>query len=104
MTEPIPPAPPYSGSDTWDLVEDALRQLAARRERWLGDPLAAITMLASLINQAERMIPELAADARKNRASWADIATALGTSPEQAELRYSPRSPVRDTREPYDPD
>ena len=50
------------------------------------------------------MIPELAADARKNRASWADIATALGTSPEQAELLYSPRSPVRDTREPYDPD
>jgi hypothetical protein len=50
------------------------------------------------------MIPELAADARRNRASWTDIATALGTSPEQAELRYSPRSPVRDTREPCDPD
>lgn len=32
------------------------------------------------------MIPQLAADARSNRASWADIATALGTSPEQAEL------------------
>ena len=37
-------------------------------------------------------------------ASWHDIATALGTSPEQAELQYSPRSPLRDTREPYDPD
>ncbi len=61
-------------------------------------------MLASLIDQAGRMIPELAADARRKHASWADIATALGTSPEQAELQYSPRSPVRDTREPYDPD
>lgn len=50
------------------------------------------------------MLPELAADARRKRASWADIATALGASPEQAELRYSPRSPVCDTREPYDPD
>ncbi len=60
-------------------------------------------MLASLIDQAERMIPELAADARKNHASWAGIATALGTSPEQAGLRYSTQSPVRDTREPYDP-
>ncbi len=50
------------------------------------------------------MIPELAADARSKNASWADIATALGTSPEQAELQYSRRSPVRDTREPYDPD
>jgi hypothetical protein len=61
-------------------------------------------MLASLIEQAGRMIPDLAADARRKHASWTDIATALGTSPEQAELLYSPRSPVRDTREPYDPD
>jgi hypothetical protein len=38
------------------------------------------------------MIPELAADARRKRAIWADIATARGTSPEQAELLYS--SPV----------
>jgi hypothetical protein len=104
MTDLIPPVRPHSGNDTWDLVENALRELADRRGRWPGDPLTAITLLASLIDQAERMIPELAADARKNRASWADIATALGTSPEQAELRYGPRSPVRDTREPYDPD
>ena len=103
MTELIPPAPPHSGNDTWDLIENALRELADRRGRWPGDPLTAITMLASLIDQAERMIPELAADARRNRASWTDIATALGTSPEQAELQYSRRSPVRDTREPYDP-
>jgi hypothetical protein len=98
------PVPPRSGNDTWDLIENALRELADRRGRWLGDPLTAITMLTSLIEQAGRMIPELAADARSKGASRADIATALGTSPEQAELHYSPRSPVRDTREPYDPD
>ena len=92
------------GDDTYDLIDGALYQLAERRGRWLGDPVAAITLLASLIDQAERMIPELAADARRNRASWADIATALGTSPEQAELRYSPGSPVADTRWPYDYD
>ena len=102
--EPIALVPPRSGSDTWDLIENALRQLASRRGGWLGDPLTAITMLASLIDQAKRMIPELVADARMNGASWAGIATALGTSPEQAELHYSPRSPVRDTREPCDPD
>jgi hypothetical protein len=61
-----------------------------------GDPLTAITLLASLIDQAERMIHELAADARKNCASWTDIATALGTSPEQAELRaHGCRGPVQ---------
>jgi hypothetical protein len=104
MTDPLAPVPPRSGDDTWDLIENALRELAGRRGGWLGDPITAITMLASLIDQAGRMIPELAAAARKNRTSWADIATALGTSPDQAELQYSSRSPVRDTREPYDPD
>ena len=104
MTEPMTPVPPHSGNDTWDLIENALRELAGRRGGWLGDPLTAITMLASLIEQAGRMIPDLAADARRKHASWTDIATALGTSPEQAELLYSPRSPVRDTREPYEPD
>jgi len=104
MTDLTPPVPPHSGTDTWDLIENALHELAGRRGRWLGDPLTAITMLASLIDQAGRMIPDPAADARRKHASWADIATALGTSPEQAELQYSLRSPVRDTREPYDPD
>ena len=98
------PAPPRSGEDTYDLIDGALYQLAERRKAWLGDPVAAITLLASLIEQAGRMIPDLAADARRKHASWTDIATALGTSPEQAELQYSRRSPVRDTREPYDPD
>lgn len=100
----LPPVPPHSDADTWDLVENALCQLADRRSRWLGDPLTATTMLASLIDQAGRMIPELAADARRKHASWADIATALGTSPEQAELQYSHSSPLRDKREPYDLD
>ncbi|MGH3225880.1 MAG: hypothetical protein ACRDPY_45565 [Streptosporangiaceae bacterium] len=104
MTEPMTPVPPRSGHDTWDLIETALYQLAGRRSRWLGDPVTAITMLASLIDQAGRMIPELVLDARENGASWTAIATALGTSPEQAELQYSPDSPVADTRRPYDDD
>jgi hypothetical protein len=104
MTEPMTPVPPRSGDDTYDLIDGALYQLAERRGRWLGDPVAAITLLASLIDQAERMIPMFAAEAHANGAPWTDIATALGTSPEQAQLQYSPRSPVRDTREPYDPD
>src|SRR6201984_3081947 len=103
MTEPVPPVPPHSGSDTWDLIENALRELASRRGRWLGDPLTPTTLLASLNDQGERRTPELAAGARNNGASWADIATALATSPEQAELRYTPRSPGRDTREPHHP-
>ncbi|MGH7734838.1 MAG: hypothetical protein ACREOE_14390, partial [Gemmatimonadales bacterium] len=66
--------------------------------------IAAITLLASLIDQAERMIPGLAAEARDNGATWHDISVALATSPEQAELSYSPDSPVADSRWPYDLD
>ena len=95
---------PLSGDDTWDLIENALYQLAERRRRWLGDPLTAITLITSLIDQAERMLPELATEARGNGATWHDIAAALATSPEQAELRYDPESPVADTRFPYDDD
>ena len=54
MTEPMTPVPPRSGDDTYDLIDGALYQLAERRGRWLGDPVAAITLLASLIDQAER--------------------------------------------------
>ena len=93
---------PSSGDDTYDLIDNALTELAARRGTWLGDPLAAITLLASLIDQAEKMIPVLAAEARDHDATWHDIATALATSPEQAELRYSPDSPMADSRWPYD--
>ncbi|HYZ57415.1 MAG TPA: hypothetical protein VE733_28480 [Streptosporangiaceae bacterium] len=48
------------------------------------------------------MLPEHVLLALDNSASWHDIATALATSPEQAELRYSPGSPVADSRWPYD--
>jgi hypothetical protein len=102
VTEPLTPKPPRSGDDTYDLIDDALHQLAERRGKWLGDPIAAITLLASLIDQAERMLPENVLTARDHGASWHDIATTLATSPEQAELRYSPDSPVADSRWPHD--
>jgi hypothetical protein len=51
-------ASPHSGDDTHDLIDDAIYQLAERRSKWLGDPLAAITLIASHIDQAERMLPE----------------------------------------------
>ena len=105
MTEPMTPVPPRSGDDTYDLIDHTLYQLAERRKAWLGDPLAAITLIASLHPpRLDRMLPEQVAEARANGAKLHDIATALATSPEQAELRYSPSSPVADSRWPYDYD
>jgi hypothetical protein len=73
-------------------------QLAGRRGKWPGDPIAAITLTASLTDQAERMLPELVPEARDHGATRHEIATALATSPGQAELRCSPGSPVAGTR------
>ena len=93
---------PHSDDDTYDLIDNALGDLASRRGAWLGDPLTSMTLIASLIDQAERMLPEQVLIARDHGATWHDIATALATSPEQAELRYSPDSPIADSRWPYD--
>ena len=93
---------PHSGDDTYDLIDDALTQLAQRRRTWLGDDLAAITLIASLIQQAERFLPELVTSAHLNGHTWEQIAHALATSPDQARLRYGPDSPIADSRWPHD--
>ncbi len=92
---------PRSGDDTYDLIDDALYALAERRGAWLGDDLTAITLTASLIDQAERFLPELVTNARLNGHTWHQIAQALATSPDEARLRFDPQSPIADTRWPH---
>jgi hypothetical protein len=96
------PRPGPRSDDTYDLIDDALFKLAERRGAWLGDDLIAITLIASLIDQAERFLPELVTNARLNGHTWDQIAQALATSPDQAQLRYGPQSPIADTRWHYD--
>lgn len=93
---------PRSDGDTFDLIDDALATLAERRGAWLGDDLTAIILISSLIHQAERCLPELATSARLNGHTWEEIAHALGTSPDEARLRFDPESPINDPRWPYD--
>ena len=95
--------PPHSDEDTYDLIDNALSALAQRRGIWLGDELATITLLTSLIDQAQRWLPQLVHDARANNHSWAQIAQALATNPDDARLHYDPDSPLADTRWPYSP-
>ena len=92
---------PHSGDDTYDLIDDALATLAQRHGAWLGDDLTAITLIASLIDQAGRFLPELVTSARLNGHTWDQIARALATSPDDARLRFGPDSPAADTRWPY---
>ena len=92
---------PVSDDDSYTVIDDALAALATRRHSNLGDDIEAIALLASLIDQAERCLPELVNNARANGASWRRIAQTLGTSPDEAHLRFSPESPIADTRWPY---
>ena len=93
---------PHSGDDTFDLIDDALATLAERRGAWPGDDLTAVTLIASLIDQAERCLPELVASARLNGHTWHQIARALATSPDHARFRFDPGSPIADSRWPHD--
>jgi hypothetical protein len=90
-----------SDHDTVGLIDHALAELAERRGAWLGDHLTAVTLIASLIDQAQRCLPELVTNARLNQHAWEQIAHALGTSPNEARLRFDPESPIADTRWPY---
>jgi len=93
---------PRSGDDTYDLIDDAVAVLAERRGTWLGDDIAAIALITSLIDQAERWLPQHVHDARANEHSREEIARALATSPAEARLRFDPQSPVADGRWPCD--
>lgn len=95
---------PRTDGDGFAVVDDAITALAARRRLWIGDDAVLIHLLASLIAQAERCLPEAVAIAVMNGASWTDIARLLGTSPDEARLRFHPDSPVADGRWPLDPD
>jgi hypothetical protein len=93
---------PRSDDDTHDIMDDALGELARRRGAWIGDDVTAMTLIASLIDQAERFLPQMVANARMNGHGWDEIARAISTSPEEARLRFAPESPVADSRWPYD--
>jgi len=57
---------PRGSDDTYDVINDALTALAERRGAWLADDLTVITLLASLIDQAECCLRELVTSARLN--------------------------------------
>lgn len=97
----IKPAP-YSDDDTFEIIDNALLELATRRASWLGDSLTAICLVSSLIAQAERCLPQFVYEAREDGHSWPEIAQMLDTSPDEARLRFDPESPIADGRWPYD--
>ena len=96
------PAPRSGDEDAFDVVDAAVAALGLRRGLWMGDDRVMIHLVASVIEQAERFLPHLVAEARREGASWEEIARLLGSSPEQVALRFDPDSPVADERWVWD--
>jgi len=77
---------PYS--DTRDLIEECLADLARRRAKWQGDDLQAIALLASLVEATEQALAAPVTVARQNGHSWAEIAQTLGTTTTELRLQF----------------
>jgi hypothetical protein len=86
---------PTTGNDSLQVLNDAVDQLARLRTAyWLGDSAVHLHALASLIAQAQQLLPQAVHDARDQELTWAQIGELLGTTPATAARRYrnNPRS------------
>lgn len=95
--------PPTAGDDTERVLGDAVASLAALRGLGVeGDAATTLHLLASLIAQAERRLPQAVADARDQTCSWAEIADLLGVTRASAWQRFAGRTATN--AKPLDPD
>jgi len=85
-----PPPPAHSpGDDTLAVLNHAVDQLARLRTAyWLGDSAVHLHALASLIAQAEQLLPQAVHDARDQELTWTQIGELLGTTAATAARRY----------------
>ncbi len=89
LTRPGQLPAPRTGDDSLDVLSQAIDNLARRRTAyWRGDSAVRLHALASLIAQAEQLLPQAICDARDQELTWTQIGELLGTSPATAARRY----------------
>jgi len=80
---------PATGDDSLAVLSEAIDNLARLRTAyWLGDSAVRLHALASLIAQAQQLLPQAVHDARDQELTWAQIGELLGTTPTTAARRY----------------
>jgi hypothetical protein len=80
---------PATGDDSLHVVNQAIDDLARPRTAyWLGDAAVHLHALASLITQAQQLLPQAVHDAPDQELTWAQIGELLGTTPTTAARRY----------------
>jgi hypothetical protein len=80
---------PRPGDDSLAVLTKAIEALAGLRTAcWLGDSAVHLHALASLIAQAQQLLPQAIHDARDQELTWTQIGELLGTTPATAARRY----------------
>ena len=80
---------PITGDHSLAVLTDAIDHLAQLRTAyWLGDSAVHLHALASLIAQAEQLLPQAVCDARDQELTWTQIGELLGTTAATAARRY----------------
>jgi hypothetical protein len=80
---------PITSDDSLSVLTQAIDNLARLRTAyWLGDSGVHLHALASLIAQAEQLLPQAVHDARDQELTWTQIGELLGTTAATAARRY----------------
>jgi hypothetical protein len=80
---------PATGDDSHQVLTGAIDNLAQLRTAyWLGDSGVRLHALASLLAQAQQLLPQAVADARDQELTWTQIGELLGTTATTAARRY----------------
>lgn len=80
---------PYTDADTAAVVETALRCLLARRGADNIDHIARLSVLVSLLAEADGRLPDAVADARDQGCTWDQIAMAMASTVPAVRHRYA---------------
>ena len=89
LTRPGQLPAPRTGDDSLQILSQAIDSLAQLRTAyWLGDSAVHLHALASLIAQAEQILPQAVHDARDQELTWAQIGELLNTTAATAARRY----------------
>ena len=83
-----PPAPRVD-LDSATVLEEAIETLSQMRTPyWLGDAGVRLHALASLLAQAQQLLPDVVQHARDQELTWTEISQLLGIHPATAVRRY----------------
>lgn len=92
LTTPDELPAPRVDDDSLTILTEAIESLSRlRTSYWLGDAAVQLHALASLLAQAETLLPQAIHDARDQELTWTDIGQLLNLNPNTAARRYRPR-------------